>query len=132
MIFHKHLFLIQKSVKQAQAILCYGIMLFIMCHFPVKTTVFFELVNVIYFSILLTFRISAMRLFIFINFLSLDLCTYNLNISRMWLIDFFVFKNGFLACRIKNPKNGVKDSKIKLLWKLWTKFDHNHLTRSHS
>ena len=49
--------------------------------FFLKAIVFFESIKAISFSILLTFRISAMRLFIFINFFSLDLETYNLNIN---------------------------------------------------
>ena len=63
--------------------LSYGLMLFIMSHFFVKAIVFIELVKAISFSIVFTFRISAMRLFKFINVFSLDLNTYNLNISRM-------------------------------------------------
>ena len=57
-------------------------MLFIMRHFFVKV-IFFELVKAISFSILFPFRISAMRLFIFMSFFSLDLYTYNLNINKM-------------------------------------------------
>ena len=66
-------------------------MLFIMSHFFVKAIVFIELVKAISFSIVFTFRISAMRLFKFMNFFSLDLDTYNLNISRMWLINILLF-----------------------------------------
>ena len=54
-------------------------MLFTMSHFFVKAIVFIELVNAIYFSIVFTFRISAMRLFKF------------LNISRIWLINTLLF-----------------------------------------
>ena len=61
----------------------YAMMLFIMSHFFVKANVFIELVKAISFSILFTFRISAMRLYKFMNFFSLDLNTYSLNISRM-------------------------------------------------
>ena len=61
----------------------YRMMFFIMSHFFVKANVFTELVKVISFSLLFTFRIYAMRLFKFMNFLSLDLNTYNLNISSM-------------------------------------------------
>ena len=43
------------------------------CHFFLKAVVFIELFKAISFSILLTFRISAIRLFIFMNFFSLDL-----------------------------------------------------------
>ena len=53
--------------------LCYGTMLFTMCYFLVKAIVFFELVKAIYFSILFTFHILAMRLFIFVSFF-LNLC----------------------------------------------------------
>ena len=53
----------------------YGMMLFIMSHLLVK--------EAISFSILFTFRISAMRLFKFMNFFSLDINTYILNISRI-------------------------------------------------
>ena len=63
--------------------LCYGTMSFITCHFLVKAIVFFELIKAISLSILLTFRISAMRLFIFTSFSSLDLYTFNLNINRI-------------------------------------------------
>ena len=45
----------------------YGMMLFIMSHFFVKAIVFIELVKAISFSIVFTFRISAMRLFKFKN-----------------------------------------------------------------
>ena len=48
--------------------LIYGMMLSIMCHFFVKTLVFIEFVKAISFSILFIFRISAMRLFKFMNF----------------------------------------------------------------
>ena len=43
--------------------------------FFVKAIVFIELVKAISFSIVFTFRISAMRLFKFMNFFSLDLNT---------------------------------------------------------
>ena len=66
-------------------------MLFIMSHSFVKAIVFIDLIKAISFSILLTFRISAMRLFKFMNFFSLDLNFYNLNISRMWLIYTLLF-----------------------------------------
>ena len=66
--------------------LCYGTMLFIMCHFLVKSIVFFELGQAISFYILFIFRISAMRLFIFKSFFSLNLYTYNLNINKMRLL----------------------------------------------
>ena len=70
-------------------------MLFVMCHFSVTAIVFFELVKSISFSILFTFRISAMIiLLMFMNF-SLDLNTYNINISRIvgyaWLIKILLF-----------------------------------------
>ena len=48
--------------------LIYGMMLSIMGHFFVKTLVFIEFVKAISFSILFIFRISAMRLFKFMNF----------------------------------------------------------------
>ena len=66
-------------------------MLFIMWRFFVKAIVFFELVKAISFSIIFTFRISAMRLFTFINFFSLYLYTFNLNINRMRLIKTLLF-----------------------------------------
>ena len=58
-------------------------MLSVKCNFFLKAIVFFELLKAISFSILLTFRISGMRLFLFMKFFSLDLWTYNLNISRI-------------------------------------------------
>ena len=48
------------------------------CHFFVKAIVFFELFKAISFSIFLTFWISSVRLFTFMNFISLDLQTYNI------------------------------------------------------
>ena len=63
-----------------------------MCHFLVKAIVFFELGKAISFSILFTFWISAMRLFIFKNFFSLDLYIYNLNINKMWLLRHLLFQ----------------------------------------
>ena len=67
-------------------------MLFIMSHFFVKAIAFIELVKAIYFAIVFTFWISAMRLFKLMNFLSLDLNTYNLKIRRMTLINTSFFK----------------------------------------
>ena len=93
--------------------LCYGTMLFIMCHFSVKAIAFFELVKAISLSILFTFQISAKKLFIFMSFFSLDLCTYNLNISRMGLLRSLLFSKIFS----RNPKMtdcGVEVGKIKL------------------
>ena len=51
----------------------------------------FELVKGISSCIPFTFQIPAMRLFIFMNFFSLDLYTQNLNISRIWLIKTSLF-----------------------------------------
>ena len=114
--------------------LCYGTMLFIICHFFVKAIVFFELVKAVSVSILFTFQISAMRLFILMGFFSLD--TYNLSINRMWLLkNLIVFKNGVVVCELRNSKMavcGVKVGKINLFWKHWSKSDHKHLARSHS
>ena len=62
-----------------------------MSHFFVKAIVLIELVKAIYFSIVFTFRISAMRLPKFMKFFSLDLNTYNLNIRRMRLINTLLF-----------------------------------------
>ena len=83
-------------------------MLFIMCHFFVKAVVGFELVKAIYFSIHFTFRISAMRLFIFVNFFPLDLYTCNTHYTHVTyvLVDMIVFKNRVIVCGIKNSKNG--------------------------
>ena len=53
-------------------------MLFFMRHFFLKAIVFFEVSEAISFSILFTFPISAIRLFIFMNFFSLDLNPNNL------------------------------------------------------
>ena len=114
----------------------YGMMLFIMSHFFVKAIVFIELVKAISFSIVFTFRISAMRLFKFMNFFSLDLNTYNLNMSRMWLINTLLFlkMESLLAdSGISNMAAcGVKVGNIKLLWKHWARSTHKHLTASHS
>ena len=111
-------------------------MLSVKCNFFLKAIVFFELLKAISFSILLTFRISGMRLFLFMKFFSLDLWTYNLNISRIWLIKILLFsKKGVIAHRIKNSKNtvcGVKVGNIKVFWKHWTKSNHKHLPQSHS
>ena len=49
------------------------------------------------FSILFTFRISAMRLFKFMNFFTLDLNTYNLNINRVCLINILFLKMELFA-----------------------------------
>ena len=49
------------------------IILFFMSHFFVKAIIFPELAKAVSFSITFTFRISAMRLFKFMNFFSLDL-----------------------------------------------------------
>ena len=56
-------------------------MFFIICHFFVKAIVFFELVKAVSDSVLFTFEISAMRLFVRMSLFSLD--TYILNINRM-------------------------------------------------
>ena len=73
------------KISWAQSIYVIETMLSVTCHFAVKAFVFFELFKAISLSILLVFRIPAMRLFIFIYLFSLDLWTYNLNLSRMWL-----------------------------------------------
>ena len=88
-----YLFLYQQP-KQARTIYVIE-MLFVMCHLSVTAIVFFELVKSTSFSILFTFRISAMIiLLMFMNF-SLDLNTYNINISRIvghaWLIKILLF-----------------------------------------
>ena len=91
-------------------------MLFIMSHFFVKAIFFIGLVKAISFSIDITFRISAMRSFKFINFFSLDLNTYNLNISRMSLINILLFlKLESLLADLRIPKmapGGVKVGNI--------------------
>ena len=113
----------------------YGMMLFIMSNFLAKAIVFIELVKVISFSILFTFRISAMRLFKFMNLFFLDLNTYNLNISRMWLINTLFLKTGplFADSRIrKMAAGGVQVGNIQLFWKCWTTSTYKHLTASHS
>ena len=85
LVFHKDFSQVSiLKIPQARTNhLCYGTMLFIMCLFSVKAMAFFELVKAISLSILFTFQISAMKLFVFMSFFSLDLYTYNLNISRM-------------------------------------------------
>ena len=89
-----------------------------MSHFFVKAIVFIELVKAIYFSIVFTFRISAMRLLKFMNFFSLDLNTYNLNIRRMRLINTLLFlKMESLLADSRIPKMiacSVKVGNIKL------------------
>ena len=86
--------------------------------FFLKVIVFFELLKAIYFSILLTFRFSAMRLFIFMNFFSLDLQTHNLNISRMRLMKILLFsKKKLMLKESKIPRMavcGVKVGNIKV------------------
>ena len=81
--------------------------------FFIKAIVFFELFNAISFSIFLTFRISAMRLFIFMNFFSLDLWTGNLNVSRMWLIKTLLFsKKETLCTESRIPKMAIYCVKV--------------------
>ena len=49
--------------------------------------------------------------------------------------DFIIFKNGFIACKIKNSKNvslQCSSCEIKPFWKQWTKSTHKDLTQSHS
>ena len=86
--------------------------LFIINHFFVKAIVSIELVKAVSFTILFTFWICAMRLIKFINFFSLDLNTYNLNISRMSLINILLFlKLESLLADLRIPKmapGGVK------------------------
>ena len=62
-----------------------------MCHFFKKVIDFFALVKTISFFVLFIFRISAMKLCILMIFFSLDICTYCLNISRMWFIKNLLF-----------------------------------------
>ena len=73
MIFHMQstCFFIKNS--SAQSIYVIEIMLYVKCNYFLKAIAFIELFKAIPFSILLIFRISAMRLFIFIIFFSLDL-----------------------------------------------------------
>ena len=70
------------------------------------------------FSILFTFQISAIRLFKFMNFFSLELNTYNLNISRMSLLNILVFlKKDSLLADSRIPKMtacGVEVGNVKL------------------
>ena len=87
------MFLSQKSAYLSTIHLRYRIMLFIMSYFFVKAIDSIELVEAISFSIFLTFRISAMSLFKFMNFFYLDLNRYRLNIRR-------------IVCGFKNHKNG--------------------------
>ena len=61
------------NVSWAQSVYVIEFMLSVRCYFFVKAIVFFELFKRISFSILLTFRISAMKLFRFMNFFSLDI-----------------------------------------------------------
>ena len=102
-------------------------LLFIMCHFFVKRIVFFELIKAISFSILFTFRISAMRFFIFMSFFSLELCTYNLNINRMWLLRHLLFskmESLFAESRYwKITVCAVKVGKATLFWLNQTELD---------
>ena len=110
-------------------------MFFIIWHFFLKAIVSFELVKAISFYILFTFRISAVRLFIFMSFFSLDLYTYQLSINKIITKNFIIFKNGFIVCKMKKLRNGtlfVKVGKIKLFWKHCAKSDRKHLIWSHS
>ena len=92
---------------QHQSIYVIEIMLSVKWHFFLQAIVFIQLFEAISFSILLTFRIPAKRLFTFMNFFSLDLQTYNLSISRMWSIKILLLsKNKLLLTRIKNSENG--------------------------
>ena len=63
------------SLSSITHLLC-GMMLFIMSYFFVKTIVFIELIKAISFSIVFTFRISAMRSFKFMNFFFPELKTH--------------------------------------------------------
>ena len=59
---------------------------FIVCHFFVKTIIFFDLIQAISFSIYFTFNnfnFNFEILYIYKTFFPEDLYTYNLNISRM-------------------------------------------------
>ena len=84
-----------------------------MSHFFVKAIVFTELVKTISFSIVFTFWVSAMRLFKFMIFFSLDLNTYSLNISRMRLINTLLFlKMESLLADSEFPKMAACDVKV--------------------
>ena len=96
---------------------------------------FFELVKAFPFSSLFSFLgFSYKTIYIFETF-SLDLYTYKLNISRMWVIKaLLLLKMESLLVKSRIPKMAffsVKVGKIKLFWKHWTKCDHQHVTRSH-
>lgn len=69
-------FLLHFLLRYWNSFICY------MSYF-VKAIVLLELLKAIYFSIRLTSRIRVMRLFIFMRCFSVNLGTYNLNISRM-------------------------------------------------
>ena len=79
-------------------------MLLFMSHFFVKAIIFLDLAKAISFSITFTFRISAMRLFKFMKFFSLDLKHKKLK-SKKNVIDkyFIVFKKGVIVFGFKNP-----------------------------
>ena len=130
-----YLFLSKKIYEASTDNLCYETELFTVCHFLVKPTAFFVLIKAISFSILFIFQISAMRLFIFMSFSSLEMYKYNLNINKMWLLRQLLFsKMESLFLESKNLKmavGGVKVGKIKLFLKHWSNSDHKHLTQSH-
>ena len=73
--------------------------------FLCKSNIFLELVKATCFSVLFTFLISAMRLFIFMNLVSLDLYTHNLNIRRMEFIKTLLFlKRSYCLWNQEPPK----------------------------
>ena len=113
MIFHMWFNYFFIKISWAQSIHVIEIMLSVRCHFFLKAIVFFELFKAISFSIFLTFRILAMKLIIFMNFFSLDLQTYNLNISRMWLINILLFsKKELFLTESRIPRMAVCAVKV--------------------
>ena len=67
-------------------------------------------------------------------FLGMTLLIFT-NISRIWQIKTLLLKLESLLAGARIPKMavcGVKVGRIKLIWKHWTKTDHNNFTRSHS
>ena len=59
------------------------IMLFAMCHFFVKKIVLFEILTAIYFSMVLTFSILGVSLFIFLKCFPLDFTNGYLEITAI-------------------------------------------------
>ena len=99
-------------------------MLFIMCHFLVKAIVFFELGKAISFSILFIFRISAIRVFIFKSFFSLDLYTFNININKMLLLKHLLFSKMKSLCNQETQKRqSMVFTLVYTPWDRWTSYD---------